>query len=292
LEFQRVYAAAMNHSFQVNRREALRRISAGTLLALGCWPGALRAEEQGNAENFRFLVINDTHCFTPECGDYLAGVIRQMKTEEGEICLHAGDLADDGERKSMEMVKAVFGELGRTLYPVLGNHDYKTQTDCGPYMATYPDRVNYSFEHRGWQFVALDTTQGLLYDKTSVQPATLRWVDDHLPGLDKKKPMVIHSHFPMGAGVKYRPANADDLLDRFRDFNLRAVFDGHWHGFTERTRGATVLTTNRCCSLKRDNHDGTKEKGYFVCEAKEGQITRRFVEYKTPPAKPTAQPEP
>jgi hypothetical protein len=114
-------------------------------------------------------------------------------------------------------------------------------------------------------------------------------VDDHLPKLDKLKPMVILTHFPLGANVKYRPANADDLLDRFREFNLRAVFDGHWHGFTERTRGATVLTTNRCCSLKRDNHDGTKEKGYFVCDAKDGQITRKFVEYKSPAPKAASE---
>jgi hypothetical protein len=26
------------------------------------------------------------------------------------------------------------------------------------------------------------------------------------------------------------------------------------------------------------NHDGTKEKGYFVCQAKEGKVERKFVE--------------
>ena len=279
----------MASALQVTRREALRRISAGTLLALGCWPGALRAADSPTAQSFRFLVINDTHCLSDECGVYLTGVVRQMKTEAAELCLHAGDLVETGERKWLDLVKTVFGELGQPLYPVIGNHDYLTQTDCGPFLQACPDRLNYSFEHRGWQFVALDTTQGRSYDKTSIQPATLRWVDDHLPKLDKLKPMVILTHFPLGANVKYRPANADDLLDRFREFNLRAVFDGHWHGFTERTRGATVLTTNRCCSLKRDNHDGTKEKGYFVCDAKDGQITRKFVEYKSPAPKAASE---
>ena len=80
--------------------------------------------------------------------------------------------------------------------------------------------------------------------------------------------------------VKYRPLNADDLLDRFREFNLRAVFSGHYHAFTECQRGETVFTTDRCCALKRENHDGTKEKGYFVCEAREGRIEKKFVEYK------------
>ena len=41
------------------------------------------------------------------------------------------------------------------------------------------------------------------------------------------------------------------------------------------------FTTNRCCALKRGNHDGTKEKGYFVCTADQAGISREFVEYKT-----------
>jgi hypothetical protein len=32
--------------------------------------------------------------------------------------------------------------------------------------------------------------------------------------------------------------------------------------------------------LKRNNHDGTKPKGYFICEIVEGALVRRFVEYK------------
>jgi hypothetical protein len=42
----------------------------------------------------------------------------------------------------------------------------------------------------------------------------------------------------------------------------------------------TVFTTNKCCSISRGNHDGTKEKGYFLCRAKEGRIEREFVEVK------------
>ena len=51
-------------------------------------------------------------------------------------------------------------------------------------------------------------------------------------------------------------------------------------GMSTHVSTATV-TTNRCCALKRNNHDGTKQKGYFVCEVMEGVLVRRFVEYKT-----------
>jgi hypothetical protein len=77
-----------------------------------------------------------------------------------------------------------------------------------------------------------------------------------------------------------RPLNAEDLLTRFVDFNLQAVYCGHHHGFTEHLFRQAPVTTNRCCSLKRANHDGTKEKGFFVCTAEDGRVQRKFVEYK------------
>jgi len=263
-----------------SRRDALRYLSASTLLALGLWPGRLRADNDKPATAFRFHVINDTHCVSPECSPYLAGVVAQMKREETAFCLHLGDLTDKGDAAYMRTVDEIFKKLPGPTYPVIGNHDYVTQTDRSGYTEVFADRINYHFAHGGWQFVGIDTTDGLRYEKTSVATDTLRWLDQELPRLDQRKPTVLFTHFPMGAGVNYRPLNTDALLERFLQFNLQAVFSGHFHGFTERTAHAATLTTNRCCSLRRDNHDGTKEKGYFLCQARDGRLQRSFVEYK------------
>ena len=77
-----------------------------------------------------------------------------------------------------------------------------------------------------------------------------------------------------------RLANADAILERLKPFNLQAAFNGHYHAFTETKAGETIVTTNRCCSFARNNHDGSKEKGYFLVEAKEGRLKRQFVEVK------------
>jgi hypothetical protein len=163
---------------------------------------------------------------------------------------------------------------------VIGNHDYATQTDRRAYTQAFPLRINYYFKRGGWQFVGLDTSEGQRYEKTSIAPETFQWLNDYLWRLDKRKPTVVFTHFPMGEGVKYRPSNANALLERFLDFNLQAVFCGHYHGFTEKFAKDAPVTTNKCCSLKRGNHDNTKEKGYFVCETRDGKLTRRFVEFK------------
>jgi len=291
----------------MTRRAALGRLSASSLLALGLWPGVLRAGDGNDSGSFRFVVLNDLHYLGPECGRWLEKVTRQIKGHEGvELCLVAGDLTEYGRLEDFAAVRDIFGGLGIPLHVVVGNHDYlaeklpspppvkpspqalapkdeRNQPPANPgkydrraYDQFFPRRVNYYFKHRGWQFVGLDTTQGLPYDKTQIQPETLQWVDDNLPRLSKTLPTVLFTHFPLGANVRYRPANAEELLARFQPCNLQAVFCGHWHGFTERQLGRATLTTNRCCALKRGNHDGTKEKGYFLCAAASGQITREF----------------
>jgi hypothetical protein len=72
------------------------------------------------------------------------------------------------------------------------------------------------------------------------------------------------------------------VLGRFKEHNLQAIFSGHFHSLTERTARGVALTTNRCCSFHRKNHDGAKEKGYFLCRARDGKIERTFVEFKPP----------
>lgn len=267
----------------VPRREALRRLSAGSLLALGFWPGTLRADDETPHRSFRFLVINDTHCMSPQCCSYIQEVVTQMKPANADFCLHAGDLTDKAEAPYFTAVKEIFGQLSGPMYPVIGNHDHAVHIlyeEHKAYLRTFPDRINYYFCHEGWQFVGLDTTQNTKSDNTLIQADTLRWLDDTLPQLNKRQPMVIFTHFPLGMGVPLRPLNADALLERFREFNLRAVFSGHYHHLTEYIAGNVVFTTNRCCSLKSSNRGGPPQKGYFLCTAQDGHIVREFVEFK------------
>jgi 3',5'-cyclic AMP phosphodiesterase CpdA len=166
------------------------------------------------------------------------------------------------------------------MYTVPGNHDYTPKQERKAYDDLFPKQLNYAFDHGGWQYVALDTTEGTKYQDTTIAADTLKWLDDQLPKLDKKKPLVVFTHFPLGEGVKMRPKNADDLLKRLLPFNLRAIYSGHFHSFTEKKAGDAVLTTNRCCAFARGNHDGTKEKGYFLVTAKDGKLGREFAEVK------------
>jgi predicted MPP superfamily phosphohydrolase len=260
-------------------RRQLLRLSAGSLLAAGLWPGTLDAAAADQPGDFYFLVVNDIHYLNQHCGPWLERVVEQMKKrpEKFDFCLLVGDLAEDGKPEQLQPVRDIFKGLGRPVHVVVGNHDYVTKDDRQPYEKVFPKSLNYHFEHRGWQFLGLDSSYGRR-SLVAMQPHSLRWLDDTLPKLDKKRPTVVFTHFPLGPRVVLRLTNAEQVLERFKEYNLQAVYNGHFHGFTERTLGPTVLTTNRCCSFSHANHDGTKEKGYFICHAKDGKVERTSVE--------------
>ena len=253
-------------------------LSAGTLLTLGLWPGALRAADNGRGSNFRFLVVNDIHFLNERCATFLERVSGIMKAGPPfELCPVAGDLSDDGSEAALTQVKAILARLGVPVWTVLGNHDFLSQTDRSGYDKVFPDRLNYSFEHNGWLFVGLDSNDGLRASNTLIQAPALSWLDSHLAKLDRQAPLVLFTHFPLGEKITNRPRNAEAVLERFKDHNLRMVFGGHYHAFTECRRGETDLVTDRCCSISRGNHDGSKEKGYFLCEARDGKVSHTFV---------------
>lgn len=266
-------------SLKLSRREMLR-CSAGTLLALGLWPGALRAADAGLGGKFSFIAINDIHYVDDKAVPFLERTFALMKSAESkpELCFVVGDLTEHGTRQELGPIRDLFKGLGVPTYGVIGNHDYATKTDRAPYEELFPGRLNYHFEHKQWQIVCLDTTQGQSYSKTVIADATLKWLDDTLPKLDKKRPTIVISHFPLGSGVTNRPVNADAVLEKFLDYNLQAAFCGHWHGQSERTLRDAVVVTNRCCSFTANNHDGSKQKGFFRCQADQGRVTRSFVE--------------
>jgi hypothetical protein len=275
--------APANLKSVINRREMLRA-SAGTLLALGLWPGVLRAEGESQGEDFSFIAVNDFHYVDEKCGEWLQTAVSKMKecSPKPELCLMSGDFTDDGTVEQFAATRDIMKGLAVPTYGVIGNHDWRKNDDRKPYEEIFPDRLNYHFEYRGWQFVGLDTTEGLKAMQVKICDETLHWVDENVPKLDKKKPLMLLSHFQLGPKIRNRPTNADALLERFKEHNLRAAFCGHFHGFTESKLGEAVFTTNKCCSLKKANHDRTKEKGFFFCQIKNGAIHRAFIEIPVP----------
>lgn len=257
------------------RREVIR-LAGLTLVA-----HTFARDAEAAPGSFEFIVVNDTHYFDEECGAWLARAAAAMRESApaAVFCLHAGDLTDRGTAAACVAMAQLFGDIAGPLHPVPGNHDYITDTDRSGYDAVFPGKLNYRFTHAGWQFLALDTTQGTDFADTIIAPATLAWLDNESPKLDPRVPTFAFTHFPLGDGVEMRPLNADALIARLAKTNVRWVHSGHWHGESVKPAGKFTLTTSRCCARIRTNRDGSPLKGWHVYRAApDGTLARRFVE--------------
>ena len=262
-------------SENLTRRAALRLVSA-PLVALG-WHRPARAADA--TDGFTFIAVNDLHFYDAQCVPFFRNVVAKMRASapEAAFCLIAGDIADGGETVQFFQMGEIFRGLRMPLHTVPGNHDFTLDGDRAAYDAAFPGKLNYVFQHAGWQFLGLDTTQGTDFDETTIAPTTLAWLDATIPTLDPAAPTVAFTHFPLGKGVTYRPLNADAVLEKLRLLNLRATFSGHWHGLNEQRLDRADIIVNRCCARVRGNRDGSPLKGWWVCRAKpDGSITRKF----------------
>jgi len=264
----------MNQRHQITRREMLR--IGGVSLLLCPWSRAA----EGEAGEFEFLVVNDTHYVDPMCRPWHEAAAAAMRESapKAVFCAHAGDVADAGDAIACATMKEIYDSVAERLYTVPGNHDYILDTDRSGYDAAFPGQLNYVFQHMGWQFLALDTTQGTQFDETDVSSATLAWLDETAPKLDLKMPTFVFTHFPLGEGAVYRPRNADAVVSRLERLNVRWIHSGHWHGESIRKAGKLTASTSRCCARLRSNRDGSLLKGWYVYRAEvDGTLSRRFV---------------
>lgn len=270
-------------------RRAMMKLSAGALLSLGVWPGRLRGAEGGDST---FVVVNDLHFSEAACVPFFEGMVAKINgVEKASHVLIVGDLIDAGTQEQATAIRDILKKLKAPYHVTAGNHDSASATDRKGFNETFGKEMNYTFDADGWQFVGLDTSDGVKVEKFDCHAETLAYAAKVAGALDKKKPTVVFTHFPLGPEVKYRLQNADKLLEPLKGLNLQWIFNGHYHGLTEKqVLDGVGVTTNKCCSRKRANHDNTKEKGFFVCTAAAGKVTRAFVEYGSDYVTPATAP--
>jgi 3',5'-cyclic AMP phosphodiesterase CpdA len=250
----------------MNRRQFLNRFP----VAAGAFALPLRAVHGDAAlagtERFRFAVLNDLHHDSPECDAWFTRLVDSVGAEAPDFCILAGDLANVGLESSLLAVRDHFARLECPVYTVPGNHDCDVEETTRLYSKVFPDRLNYRFRHKGWQFIGLDTTDGKEWQDTRISSQTLEWLDKEVPRLEAELPSVVFTHFPLAAPIHMASLNAGEVWKRLAPLNIRAAFCGHFHG-QHTVIFPPLVTTNVCCARVRGNFDGDPRKGFWMVEA-------------------------
>jgi len=215
-----------------------------------------------NSRSFSFVFMTDVH-LKPEnnAPDGFKKAIEKINLLKPDFVISGGDQIDDALEQSYEradllfsMYKKIVKDLEMPIYNVLGNHDiFGTYKKSGvePSHPVYgkkmfENRLNkkhYSFDHKGWHFIILDSVQPVENDSYigEIDPQQIEWLKGHLLALNKTIPVALATHVPFYTIMpqidkrfkyeKFSISNSNDVLKLFEDHNLKFILQGHVHNY-------------------------------------------------------------
>lgn len=264
-----------------------RFIAAGTAGVLG---GVRLAVPQQTVPTspLTVAVINDLHITTPESAAFPDAAMDAINRDvRVAMTVVVGDLVGLACKSQMACAAASVKRLNMPFLALPGNHD----------VLPIPTRALVEFNRcfgephwardlGAWTLLGFNSCEGMESDVT-VPSEELDWLRARIAETDPARPLALFCHHPLNPNTKaYRIKNAEEILALFSGHRLRVAVAGHWHGNQVEERDGVLFATTACCSMTRDNFDGTKPEGYRLLHlAPEGTVQTEFVEV-SPPTSP------
>ena len=199
------------------------------------------------------------------------------------------------------------------VYHVMGNHEiFGLYTKESGADSTHPEFLKkmyehrigkrfYVFNHKGWRFYVLDSTEPVNYSKYNypyrgfIDKEQLDWLEKDLAQTPKSMPLIIISHFPfltvdglIGKGsltpnlnLSRSVENFKEVLKLFNDYNLKLVLQGHLHWLEDiYIKGIHFITGGAVSgtSWKGPGQLDTEE-GFLLLSIQNGGFKWRYVDY-------------
>lgn len=183
----------------------------------------------GNAQSFRFALITDLHVTHDSLAynDLMRSVNQINNTPNISFVLVAGDLTEEGDRASLTKVKGVLDKLRVKYYTVSGNHETKWSesgsTDFGHIFGS----ERFKFKHNGYVFLGFATGPVIRMMDGHVAPQDISWLQQEMSSEKEGTPFIILTHYPLKDGDV---DNWYEVTDVIRNFDVKAVLGGHYHG--------------------------------------------------------------
>jgi 3',5'-cyclic-AMP phosphodiesterase len=311
----------------INRRQflSISAISAGAV-AVGAAPLAHSAiEDSSNAPgSFDFLFITDTH-IEPELAAYdgCAMAFRKAASIPADFAIQGGDHVFDAlavDRKRADSLFDLYAHteqaLGIKVHHAIGNHDHfglfpRSGVEPGSPgygKQLFRERVGptyYSFDHKGYHFVVLDTIQPTpnCSWEARIDDPQLDWLKADLAKIAPGMPVIVTAHVPLitaaseyaaptaasGSGVaavspiahpQLSVANAWQVIPLLEKHNTLAVLQGHTHiNEVIHFRGISYITSGAVCGNWWHGTRWGIPEGFTVVSLRKGKISWRYETY-------------
>lgn len=279
------------------------------LIFLG--PGILLAQNpKEKANGFSFAYLTDIHLNKNHIGKDHAGfqgiekAISNAKSQGVDFILTGGDNVD------IDGIKSEHAEIGRHLYQeyakiianagvdyfvTIGNHDrfWACDADDVAYndglFEKYINESYYSFDHKGWHFVVLNSVQ-VCDGKYCINDTQKEWLARDLKKIDSSTPVIVSTHVPFLS--VYYPAldgkytdtdivnNFKEIWDMFDGKNLKLVLQGHMHLYEEiKVKDVQFITAGAVSARWWSGAYYGTEEGYLLVKTDGDDFSWEYVDY-------------
>jgi 3',5'-cyclic AMP phosphodiesterase CpdA len=228
---------------------------------VGAAEGAELARQLGrqNGERpapFRVFQLSDTHvgwdgALGTQAFERAVEVVNSL-TPGPDLVLFTGDLTHDTEKTGehaarMQRFREIAGRLNvPKVYHVPGEHD--AGLDGGELYRSVFGETFYSFDHKGFHFVALDNVSRA---KPEVGADQRAWLAKDLARFPKTAPIVVFTHrplFDLRPDWEWFTSDGDDVMNLLAPYENVTVLYGHIHREHEQTAGhATHYAARSLC---------------------------------------------
>lgn len=254
--------------------EISRRLLVGGALVAGAASAA--------KPRFSFVHVTDMH-IQPEmrATDGCRQCFAAINNVNPDFVVTGGDLISDALATPRKRALSLFSlykdtvkRIDAPVHNILGNHDVfglfpasgvsPSEPDYGKKM--YEDQIGrryYSFDHKGWHFVMLDSI-GFTPERGyigAIDEEQLEWLRQDLEKTGKQTPVVAVTHIPLSTGFGAWMVNAAGIvpptlvvvrpkpvLDLLHQYNIKAVLQGHTHICENLVyRGCQYITSGSVC---------------------------------------------
>ena len=222
-----------------NRRDFLKMAGLGGIVfasSLGPWGRALAAAGQ----DFSFVQMSDSHWgfegpANPEAKNTLKRAVAAVNSLEykPDFIMFTGDLThgtpdEKLRRQRMTEFKAIVAELKvKDVRFIPGEND--AGLDNGETYKAMFGASNYSFDHKGVHFIALDNVSD---PNGVIGENQLQWLHDDLARHDKEQPIVVFAHrplFDLYPAWDWATNDGAKAIDILTPYEYVTVFYGHIH---------------------------------------------------------------
>lgn len=273
-------------------------------------------------EDFSFAFMTDIHLqHGRNSVDGFIQAIDTLNKLNPDFLLTGGDLVEHGLMSQAGSAFMLYFEtikrINMPVYNTIGNHDCfsfsrhsKVENvkilDRKKLYKQYFGDTYYSFDYMGWHFMVLDAMStikdslGNIIDVSRIDSLQIEWIKSELSAIDGLTPIVLSTHIPfLHSRISlirgnYEPIgqtaiidNSNEVLDLFKNHNLRLVLQGHMH-ILEDINANNKVRFITGGAVSADKWKGPKysenplfkmEEGFLILHIKNDEISWDYIDY-------------